>query len=400
MKKIAVIMTFSFLISLLAVTALAQETLNLIVPLPLSGFQAKFGEMNKRSYEIAMEEINAGGGIKGKKIVLKFEDSMDRPAVSRSIVKNAIDVRKQPIIFGEYSSACARALAALAEEEKVPYLVVSGSADVITKSGYKYVFRMTPQSAYFASGMVSFLKDVVKPKTTVIIYEGSEFGMSSADDFKREAEKAGIAVVWKEPFIDAELVGDELVYYPELKWNTSVVKALKPDVIFMAAYTKEAVMLMDQIKTEQIGAKIYAGGGAGFASPDFVRKAKGNAEYVVTTSLWSPGIGYPGAMEFTEKYEKRFREAPSYHAARAYSALYVIKNVLERAETWKPDDIREALKSTNMITAFGPIKFEDKEGYTNQNFMETLVEQVINGRFEIIWPEKYAARKCVYPIPK
>jgi branched-chain amino acid transport system substrate-binding protein len=94
-----------------------------------------------------------------------------------------------------------------------------------------------------------------------------------------------------------------------------------------------------------------------------------------------------------------FKDYPSYHGAEAYSALYVIKDVLERAKAWTPDDIRVAMKATNMMTAFGPVKFEDKEGYTNQNFMDTLVMQVINGQHETIWPEKYASKKYVYPMP-
>ena len=58
------------------------------------------------------------------------------------------------------------------------------------------------------------------------------------------------------------------------------------------------------------------------------------------------------------------------------------------------------MKATSMMTAFGPIKFEDKEGYTNQNFMDTLVLQVINAQFETIWPQKYATKKYVFPIPR
>jgi branched-chain amino acid transport system substrate-binding protein len=65
-----------------------------------------------------------------------------------------------------------------------------------------------------------------------------------------------------------------------------------------------------------------------------------------------------------------------------------------------PDDIRIAMKPTNMTTAFGPVKFDDKEGYTNQNFMDTLVMQVINGLHETIWPQKYASKKYLFPIPR
>src|SRR5208283_5758946 len=103
----------------------AQNTLKLGIPLPLTGTNAKFGEIEKKSYEIARDEINAKGGIKGKKIVLEFEDSQGKPEISRSIVERLIDVKKQPVIFGEYSSSSSKAIAAVAEERKVPYMVVT-----------------------------------------------------------------------------------------------------------------------------------------------------------------------------------------------------------------------------------------------------------------------------------
>ncbi len=103
-----------------------------------------------------MEEINAKGGIKGKKVVLEFEDSQGKPEISRSIVEKLIDVKKQPVIFGEYSSSVSKAVAAVAEERKVPYLVVTGATDDITQQNYKYVFRMNPTNAYYAAGFISF----------------------------------------------------------------------------------------------------------------------------------------------------------------------------------------------------------------------------------------------------
>jgi ABC-type branched-chain amino acid transport systems, periplasmic component len=121
------------------------------VPLPLTGAQAKFGEIIKKSYEIAQEEINAKGGVKGDKLVLNFEDSQGKPEISRSIVEKLIDVDKQPVVFAEYTSACAKAVAAVAEERKTPYLVVASAADEITQQNYKYVFRLNPSNAYYAS---------------------------------------------------------------------------------------------------------------------------------------------------------------------------------------------------------------------------------------------------------
>ena len=379
-----------FILAICTTQVLAQEA-RFAIPLPLTGTNAKFGEIEKKSYEIAMEEINAAGGIKGRKIVLEFEDSQGKPEISRSIAEKLIDVRKQPVIFGEYSSSSSKAIAAVAEERKVPYLVVTGATDDITQQNYKYVFRMNPTNAYYAVGLLSLFKEVVKPKSIAILYESSDFGTSGAEDMAKQSEKFGMKVLVKEQYEKGAV---------DFRPILSKVKAARPDVIYMVSYVMDAALLMRQIKELRIDANLYAGGAAGFAIPEFIQNAKEASELVMTATLWSPQIKYPGAVEYAEKYKKRHGDYPSYHGAEAYSALFVMKDVLTRAKAWAPDDIRVAMKATSMMTAFGPIKFEDKEGYTNQNFMDTLVMQVIKGKHETIWPQKYASAKYVYPIPK
>lgn len=391
MKRFSAVMMCLFALSLCGPRAFAQDVLKLSIPLPLTGTNAKFGEIEKKSYEIAMEEINAKGGIKGKKVVLEFEDSQGKPEISRSIVEKLIDVKKQPVIFGEYSSSCSKAVAAVAEERKVPYMVVTGATDDITQQKYKYVFRMNPTNAYYAVGFMSLLKEVVKPKSIAILYESSDFGTSGAEDMVTQAKKVGMKVLVKEQYEKGAV---------DFKPILSKVKAAKPDVIYMVSYVMDAALLMRQIKELRIDASLYAGGAAGFAIPEFIQNAKEASELVMTATLWSPQVAYPGAKEYAEKYKRLYKDYPSYHGAEAYAALYIIKDVLDRAKTWKADDIRTAFKATNMMTAFGPVKFQDKDGYYNQNFMDSLVMQVIKGKHETVWPANYASAKYVYPIPK
>ena len=391
MKRFGFVLSSLSFILLFTCNVFAQEVLKFGIPLPLTGTNAKFGEIEKKSYEIAMEEINAKGGIKGKKVVLEFEDSQGKPEISRSIVERLIDIKKQPVIFGEYSSSSSKAVAAVAEERKVPYLVVTGATDDITQQNYKYVFRMNPTNNYYTVGLMSFLKEIVKPKSIAILYESSDFGTSGAEDMVVQAKKFGMEVLVKEQYEKGAV---------DFKPILSKVKAAAPDVIYMVAYVMDAALLMRQIKELRIDAKLYAGGAAGFAIPEFIQNAKEASELVITATLWSPQVKYAGASAFAEKYKKMYQDYPSYHGAEAYSALYIIKDVLERAKSWNADDLRDAFRKTNMMTAFGPIKFEDKEGYTNQNFMDTLVMQVIKGKHETIWPQKYASEKYVYPIPR
>ncbi|MDH4162949.1 MAG: ABC transporter substrate-binding protein [Nitrospirota bacterium] len=390
MKHLAVAVSLLFLFGLFAAPVLAADAFDLVIPLPLTGKPAKFGEIMKRSYEIAAEEINAKGGVKGRKIALSFEDSTGKPEIARSIVEKLIDTKKQPIIVGEYTSSCAKAVAAIAEERKTPYLVVASADDDITQKNYKYVFRQNQVNAHYGDAVVSFLKEVVKPKTIAILYESSAFGTSGADAMEKDAAPMGAKVVVKEKFETGAI---------DFKPLLSKVKAAQPDVVYTVAYANEAQLIMKQAKELRIDMKLYAGGAAGFAIPEFIKGAQDAAEYVVSATLWTPQLKYPGAREFADKYKAKHGDYPSYHGASAYAALYVAADALNRAKDWTADAIRDALKATNLKTAYGPVKFEDKEGYQNQNFHETLAIQVQKGEFETIWPKSHASKPYVYPVP-
>jgi len=387
---VSLAMVFLFLFSICSVPVLAADTFDLVIPLPLTGKPAKFGEIMKKSYEMAAEEINAKGGIKKSKLVLSFEDSGAKPETARAIVEKLIDTKKQPVIVGEYTSSCAKAVAAVAEERKTPYLIVASADDAITQQNYKYVFRQNPVNSHYSDGLVDFFKNVVKPKTVAMLYESTAFGTSGAEAMEKDAAKIGLKVIMSEKY-EAGAV--------DFKPLLSKVKAAQPDVIYMISYVMDASLLMKQIKELRIDAKLFAGGAAGFAIPEFIDNAKDAADYVVTSTLWTPQLAYPGAKEYAEKYKKKYGDYPSYHGASAYSALFTLKAAMEKAKNWTPDGIRNGMKAVDIMTAFGPVRFEDKEGYQNQNFSDTFVLQVIKGEHETVWPEKYASKKYIYPIP-
>jgi branched-chain amino acid transport system substrate-binding protein len=390
MKRLSWVIAVLFLFTFLAAPALAADNFELVIPLPLTGKPAKFGEIMKRSYEMAAEEINAKGGVKGKMIALSFEDSNGKPETARAIVEKLIDSKKQPIIVGEYTSSCAKAVAAVAEERKTPYLVVASADDDITQKNYKYVFRQNQVNAHYGDAVVDFLKTVVKPKTIVILFESSAFGTSGADAMEKDAVAIGAKVLLKEKFETGAI---------DFKPLLSKVKAAHPDVIYTVAYANEAQLIMKQAKELRIDAKLYTGGAAGFAIPEFIKGAQDAAEYVISATLWTPQLKYPGAKAFADKYKAKYGDYPSYHGASAYAALFVAADALIRAKNWTQDSIRDALKATNLKTAYGPVKFEDKEGYQNQNFHQTLAIQVQKGEFETVWPKSQASKPYVYPVP-
>jgi branched-chain amino acid transport system substrate-binding protein len=213
----------------------AQNRVTFRVPLPLSGSYAKFADIEWKAYQIAVEEINAAHGIQGKAITLEFQDSRGLPEVSKAIAEKLIDQYKQPLIFGEYSSNCSKAVASVAETKKVPYLVVSGAADSITQPGHPFVFRMSPANAYYPSGLLSFIHEVVKPQTMAILYESSDFGTSGAEVIMKHAAKMEIKVLMKDKYEKGS---------SNFKPLLSRVKAENPDVIYRVSYVNDVALLM------------------------------------------------------------------------------------------------------------------------------------------------------------
>ena len=127
-KRSMQVATLALLVAgLNAAPLLAQgKTFKVGVPLPLTGAEAKFGEMEKQAYEMAVEEINAKAGAKGTKLALDIQDSGGKPETATAIVEKFITIDKYPIVVGEYTSQCSYAVAGVAEKYKVPYLVVDG----------------------------------------------------------------------------------------------------------------------------------------------------------------------------------------------------------------------------------------------------------------------------------
>jgi branched-chain amino acid transport system substrate-binding protein len=389
-RVFSVFLALALAMSLGGAAAMA-DTIKVGIVLPLTGEQAKFGEIEKRSFLMAAEEINAKGGVKGNKLELLFEDDTGKPDVGRSATEKLISQEKVPIITGGYSSSVTAAATAVAQQFKVPFLVTTGSADKITESGYDYVFRINPPASEYPAAVVTFLQEVVKPKTAVILFENSLFGQSSSKEFEEDCQKLGIKVLLKEGYNKGAI---------DFKPMLTKVKATNPDLVYMVSYVMDAALLMRQAKELDFNPKLFVGGGAGFTLPEFHKNAGDAAELVYSATLWVETVPYPGAMDYFKKYQAKYKEDTEYHGAEAYASLYVVADALKRAKSITPKDVRDALSTTDMMTAFGPVKFVSYEKKTQQNKIPTFMVQWQKGDLETVWPKEAAKKKYVFPVPK
>jgi branched-chain amino acid transport system substrate-binding protein len=390
MKKLLTVVVAALVIcGFIAPLALAQESIKVGIILPVTGDKAKFGEIEKKSFELALEEINAAGGINGKKLDLAFEDDTGRPDIARSAAEKLITKDKVVMLGGGYGSSETFAIAGVAQQNQIPFLVNTGSDDKITTQGWNYIFRLNPPVSEYPQGLESFLQEVVKPQTVAILYENTNFGSSGSKEFQQTCERLGIKVLMSEGYEHGGV---------DFKPLLIKVKQANPDLVYMISYIMDASLLMNQSRELRLNPKVFVGGAAGFTLPEFAKNAGKASDLVYSATLWYQTLPYPGAKEYFDKFVKKFGTDTEYHGAEAYAAAYVIADALKRTKSLKPDDVRQALADTNIMTVFGPVKFVAYGKMTNQNKLPTYLVQWIDGKLELVWPKDLASKPYVFPI--
>jgi branched-chain amino acid transport system substrate-binding protein len=363
------------------------------VPLPLSGNLKEFGTMMQNSFEISRDSINKLGGVNGRPLKLVYVDTQGKEALGEDVVKKLVIDYKAIMLVGGYSSSPTYVMARTAQRLDVPFLISTASADKITQKGWKNIFRLNPPISEYTKGLEDFWIKNFRPKSMAIIYENSMFGTNGAMRMMSFCEDSAIEV--------SALIG----YDREMASQTYFRPVLAPlteetpDVIYMISYLEDAVALVKTIRELKLKS-LLCGGAGGFTLEEFVRRAGDSANYLLTATLWSEHLLFPGAKEYYERYVKLYGAEPDYHGAEAYSALLVVADGLKRAESFSPRDIRSALNKTFMLTPFGPVKFYSYEDFERQNSVRTLVTQIINGRFETIWPPDLATSQFLQPGEK
>jgi branched-chain amino acid transport system substrate-binding protein len=368
---------------------LAAETIKVGILLPLSGPLEYFGEMEKQSFDLALEEINGSGGINGRTLDFIYQDTKGDVDVGRGAVKKLIEEDNVVMLGGGYYSPVTFSVAGLAQQNRIPFLINTASDDKITEQGWDYVFRLNPPGSEYTSGIESFLAEVVKPETAAIIYEDSVHGRNSAEFFRKTCNTLGIQVLVAEGY-------DHGV--EDFKPILTKVKELNPDIIYMSSYVADGSTIMIEARQMKITPKIFLGGATGFTMPEFVQYAGVASEKVLTATLWHQALPLPGAMTYFTSFTSRYNREPDYHGAEAYAAAYVIKDVLQRATSFAPEEIKKSLENTRLKTLFGPVSFTSYGKKINQNRLTSYVVQWQFSRLKLIWPRNLANGDYVYPI--
>jgi branched-chain amino acid transport system substrate-binding protein len=377
------------LAAILAAPVIGAASEPIIIGIPHSEAYT-YAKMMKTSLEMALESINKTGGVKGQPLKLVYANDQGKPKPGEKAISDLVEKSGAVMLVGGYQSSNTLFMARMAEKLDRPFLVCTAADDRITQRKWKNVYRLNPPAKGYTNGLEDFFLNKIKPKSMAIVYENSPYGTSGA-----------MRMMWFCRGNDIELRAIEPYHKERLKpdYFKRIVARLKenpPDIIYMVSYLKDGVLLVNNIREAKINS-LLTGGAGGFTSPRFITQAGANANHFVTATLWTRCLQYPGTKEYYDSFTNTYGSSPDYHGAEAYSALLVAADVLRRADSYSPASIRKALDQTDLMTPFGPVKFTSYENFERQNILPTQVLQIINGKFECVWPREHATADFVVP---
>ena len=359
-----------------ASTALAQDTIKIGAITSVTGRFAEFGKQQLAGFKVGVEEVNRKGGVNGKKIELIIEDNASDVNKGLAAAERLVNAGV-PIVINEYASSLVKAQAQYLARQKVPVLVVTSSGDDITKPGNDYVYRLNQPATEYARAIFNIFRDN-KIKTVAMIAGTGAFEKSVAEAAVEFAKEYGIQLVENQTYDRG--IND---FRPVL----NRIKGKNPDAVFMVSYAEDSVALMRQSREVGVKPRIFAGGAAGFALPDFIKGAGDAAENVITATAWVPELRYPGTQKLNVDLTKALKGEPTYHAAQAYAGVIVAAEAIKRAGSTDREKVKAALGNIKMSTAFGPIEFKDFDGFKNQSPLEMVAQQVQGGKFVPVYPK-------------
>jgi branched-chain amino acid transport system substrate-binding protein len=369
-----------------AVIARAQGPIRIGASLSLTGTYAKLGKNQHEGYQLCQKDLNAKGGLLGRKVEFVVYDDQSMPPTGVRLYEKLITEDKVDVVMGPYSSPITEAVANVTEKYKKVMVSPLAATTSIFKKGRKHIFMVISPAEVYLEGLVDMAAKRGL-KTIAVVNEDTLFSKAAASGAVELAKKKGMQVVFTEAYPKGNTDFSALL---------TKVKAVNPDVVAAATYFDDAVALTRQMRELNVNPKMY-GVTVGGDLPEFYDTLKGNAEYIYGATQWESVLPYPGNQEWFEAYKSEFKHEPSYHSAAGYAGCLVYAEAVRRAGSLEADKVREQLLKLEMRTMFGDYKV-DADGFQVAHKMVTFQWQ--KEKKVIVWPEDLAqGGKPLFPTP-
>lgn len=377
--------------------AKAGDTIRLGAAVSLSGKYSSNGVYTRNGYDLAVARINERGGVKvGDKtymLEVVYYDDESTPARGAQLAERLIQQDGVKYLLGPYSSGLVEAMAPVTEKYGVPMVEANGAAISLFRKGYKYLFAVLSTTDQYLKGAVnlaaSHAADPSKLKIA-LAFENDPFSQDVRDGVIEDARKFGMKVV----------VDDKLP--PELSDMSATltkVKLLKPDILFVSGHDKGAATAIRQMADQRVNVPMLAL--THCDSAQIAERFGKAAEYTLCAAQWAPSLAYSDelfgkASDYAALYETTYHEPAPYQAAESSAAVEVYADAFTRAGSLDPKAVRDALAATNLASFYGPVKFDETGKNTDK---PTVLFQVQDGKYVVVYPEKWAEAKLRTPTP-
>lgn len=326
-----------------------------------TGATATFGVYQMRGIEMAVQEINAAGGINGKIIKHINYDNKSDDNETLAVVNRLISQDKVVAIVGEATSGRSKIGAQVAQENKIPMLTSSATNPEVTKVG-NYIFRACFIDPFQGQVMAKFMIDNLKMKKAAILRDvKNDYSVGLSDVFKAELVKAGGEIV------------DDIAYQEgdvDFKSQLTSIKAKKPDAIFVPGYYNEVALIARQAK--ELGMNQPLLGGDGWSSPDLFKIAKDAINGSYFSNHYTTESTDPKTVDFVKNFKAKYNEDADVMAALAYDATYMM------AEAMKAADAKGAITSENIRIGLSEIKnFQGVTGSITMNENRDAIKSAV-----------------------
>jgi branched-chain amino acid transport system substrate-binding protein len=363
MKITLIFSLFLFASSLFAQT----EPIKLGVFGDYTGQTSSFGVSTFSGIKMAVEEINAAGGINGRKIEISIQNDDGKPENTLSVVAKLIDEEKVDFLIGSPTSTNSLIAAALAQKAKIPMITPTATNPKVTEIG-DYIFRACFVDSVQGEVMAKFAFETLKIKRIALIVDlSSDYSKGLTDSFTTAFKKLGGSIVSRQFYNQNEEDFGQLV---------QAVKKTKPQAIYISGYYNQVAEIALETKSQKL--KTIFLGGDGWDSPNLLDIAKKSLDDSYFTNHFATSDPSDVVQNFVSRYKKLYNLDPDSFAALGYDSVNLLADALVRANSSDKKAVRDALATTQQFVGVtGKISFDSSRNAKKPVYLL----KIGNGRF-------------------
>ena len=364
----------------------------------LSGSLAAEGRLTQQGYQMWASWVNGRGGIVvggvRHQVQLVMQDDQSRPDLAASLARDLIENGGVQFLLGPYGSDSTAAVAAVAEQNRVPLVDGTGAAQSIFSRGYRFTFGILSLTDQYFAGVLDLTDHLTpRPRTIALLSADDSFSQEVADSVRARAPAHGLQIALS-------------LQYPARTTDVTALvaraAAVKPDILINSGHLAEAVAIHRAARTLALDARMFAYS-VGPSTAEFIADLGPDADYVFAGAQWTPQVAGPRQMylstpEYVAAYRSMFGtlDEPSYQTAQGTAAGLALQRAMENAGSLDPEAVRDALAALDVTTFYGRLKF-DSRGANVSKLM--VVQQIQHSRHHTVFPPQVADVQPAYPTP-